>query len=481
MRNSIVFYLNGVRKEIQGAEAFQMLSDYLRYDQCLTGTKVVCAEGDCGACTVLKCFETDEKSRFNPINSCVVLVAQLDGSSLITIEGLKDNDELSEVQKKMVECHGSQCGYCTPGFVMAISGLVDKKKSNNECSISSKEAKNYLTGNLCRCTGYQPIVESMVKLDLEKAQSLSDRYLNVAERGELERVKKESVHLKIHDYEYYSPVTLNEAVKFLEINKDVTIIGAGTDLGVVHNKRKINLKKLLNLNLIKDLHEIKRDGNQITVGSRVTIDDFRVFIKNYIPEFSDYLDVFASPQIKNSATVIGNIATASPIGDTPPVFLSLDSNVHVSSVTGERNIAMSDFFLGYRKINLVPGELITKISFKIPEKNSFLKFFKISNRKDLDISAINMSFNLSFDPQDQKKIHEIKISGGGIAATPMRFIKTENYLKNKVIDKNVISAALTILHQEFTPISDLRASSAYRRIVVEKTFCRFFDEFGVRS
>ena len=219
MRNKIVFFLNGTKEEVGSEHAGLMLSDYLRLKKNLTGTKVVCAEGDCGACSVLRYFphkETSKEDTYLPINSCITLVANLDGSSLVTVEALKEDDKFHVSQKAMIECHGSQCGFCTPGFVIALSGLVEKKISENKCSLTSQEAKNALTGNLCRCTGYEPIINSALNMDLKSASSLKNRYFSKQQEQDLKKTTEESVKVEASDFSYFAPKTLNEALEYLK-------------------------------------------------------------------------------------------------------------------------------------------------------------------------------------------------------------------------------------------------------------------------
>lgn len=479
MRNKIVFYLNGQRKEVGSKEASMMLAEYLRYDQGLTGTKIVCAEGDCGACSVLRYFphlRGTDSNNYLPVNSCITLVAQLDGSSIVTVDALKNkNNELHQVQKAMISCHGSQCGFCTPGFVMTITGLVEEKLTKKETQIDEQEAKNCMTGNLCRCTGYQPIVKAAMSVDLTECQSIKERFYSEKQEVDLTRVYSESVLLESEDFFYFAPKTLKEALNYLKDYPDTKIIASATDLGVVHNKRKTQLARLLSLHLISELYKIELNGNEVKLGARVTHSEFRHFMKDKLPEFSNYLDIFASPQIKNIGTVVGNIANASPIGDTPPAFLALNATICVIGPKGEREIPITQFFLAYRKIALEKGEIITAVKFNLPGKNSSIRFFKNSNRKDLDISAVNFAIKVDWKDASKKEILDVAIAAGGVAATPLRLIKTEAFLKN-ALD---IEGAIQVMHAEFTPLSDVRASSAYRHVLIENFFRRFFAEAGV--
>lgn len=469
MRNSIVFYLNGKRHCADANQAKMMLAEYLRYDQSLTGTKVVCAEGDCGACTVLRYFPTDDTSvegkTYYSFNSCITPVAILDGSSLVTVDALSKDGELHEVQRAMVECHGSQCGFCTPGFVMALAGLAEKKICNSENSINEQEAKNVMTGNLCRCTGYDAIIDSAKNIDLSKCESLKERFYNEDQEHDLLNTISTPVEIKSDDFYFYAPTSLHAALEYIHENPDTRIIASSTDLGVVHNKRRLKLNKLLSLHLIKDLYQIEEKGHQVSLGARVTLTELRHFLKNRIPNFAKYLDIFASPQIKNIATVVGNVANASPIGDTPPALLALGTIIVLKSLDGKRELPLDEFFLDYRKTALRPGELIIGLKFDIPQK-AFFKTFKNSNRKDLDISTVNFCLYAS---EDQK---EFRLAAGGIAATPLRLKKTEEFLANNKLDSNNIYKAIEIMHSEYTPLSDVRGTSSYRRMLVENFFKR---------
>ncbi len=474
MRNKIVFFLNGKKEEVGADQAGLMLSDYLRLKKNLTGTKVVCAEGDCGACSVLRYFphhQNAENETYIPINSCITLVANLDSSSLVTVEALKEEDKFHISQKAMIECHGSQCGFCTPGFVIALTGLVEKKMTQNNCSVSKQEAKNALTGNLCRCTGYEPIIDAAVKMDVKSAAPLKDRYFSKEQENELKETFKESVEIKTTDFNYFAPKSIHEALDYLKNNPTARIAGATTDLGVVHNKRKINLNHILSLHLIEDFYKIQKIENEVMIGARVTLSDFRHFMKNHLPEMADYLDIFASPQIKNLATLVGNVANASPIGDTPPALMALKAKVVIN---GNKEIPMKDFFKGYRQTALQKGEIITGIKIELPSKVSDVRFYKNSNRKDLDISAINLAIHAEWKDESRKELKDIIIAAGGVAAIPMRMTQTEDFLKQTPD----IQGAVQVLHQEFNPLSDLRASAAYRHIIVENFFRRFFADCG---
>jgi xanthine dehydrogenase small subunit len=474
MRNKVVFYLNGKRHDVGPNHAGMMLADYLRYEKNLTGTKIVCAEGDCGACSVLRYFppaKGTDANHYLAINSCITVVANLDGSSLVTVDALKDKTEMHESQKAMIKCHGSQCGFCTPGFVMALTGLVEEKIARKETTVNAQEAKNCMTGNLCRCTGYQPIIDAALSMDLAKAESVKKRFFPDHQRDVLNENFRSGVALESEEFSYAAPKTVKEALDYLAANPDARIVGAATDLAVVHNKRKITLTKLLSLHLIPELYEMNVKNNEVTIGARVTLAEFRHLIKDQCSELAHYLDVFASPQIKNLATVIGNVANASPIGDTPPALLALNATVIINQT---KEILLSDFFLAYRKTALKAGEIITGIKFNLPKADSDFKLYKNANRKDLDISSVNLGIHVEWKDKTKTAIQEITIAVGGVAATPLRLKLTEDFLRTSLD----LEAAIKVLHSEFKPLSDVRATSAYRHVLVENFFRRFFAECG---
>jgi xanthine dehydrogenase small subunit len=410
-------------------------------------------------------------NHYQAINSCITIVANLDGSSLVTVDALKDKNELHVSQSAMIKCHGSQCGFCTPGFVMALTGLVEEKVAKKETALTTSEAKNCMTGNLCRCTGYQPIIDAALAMDLKNAKSIKDRFFTEHQKVALAENFKTGVALESDEFSYSAPKSIKEALSFLAANPDARIVGAATDLGVVHNKRKITLTKILSLHLLPELYEITLTGNEVTLGARVTLTELRHFIKDKCPELAHYLDVFASPQIKNTATVVGNVANASPIGDTPPALLALNATVIIN---GTRSVLLSEFFLAYRKTALAAGEIITGLKFTLPKAGSDFKLYKNANRKDLDISAVNFGIQVEWSDKSKSAIKEIFIAVGGVAAIPFRLKMTEDFLKTSLD----IEAAIKILHSEFKPLSDVRATGAYRHVLVENFFRRFFTECG---
>jgi xanthine dehydrogenase small subunit len=476
-RHYVAFYLNGELTRVEGDDAFMMLAEWLRKRALKTGTKIVCAEGDCGACTVLRAFEpanSSKKPTFMSMNSCIATVAQMDGSHLVTVEGLEGNGELAPAQAAMRVCHGSQCGYCTPGFVMALSGALEVKTH-----LDRKTAANYTTGNLCRCTGYSPILDAAEKAKASETHNLSKRYLT---NQNLQQLKKEiKLPVLLSDTQgrlFSAPMRLQDACKFYAKHKDTRMVAATTDLGVQTNKGRPLPKHLLSLQNIPELYEISTSKTSLVVGARASLGRLRKATEKRIPEFSKFLDLFASPQIKNVATLVGNLANASPIGDTLPFLLASDAVVHAAKFSAgkviKRKIPITEFFLGYKKLALKAGEFITAVEIPLTSQTTSIKLFKTSQRKDLDISAVSAA--LSIETSKSGDIKNAALAFGGIAATPVRIHKLETFLVGKPMTQKLLDRALDLLNDEIHPISDVRGTGAFRRVLVHQLFSKYIHE-----
>lgn len=433
------------------------LALFLRENLHLTGTKIVCAEGDCGACTVL--VQKPNQTELTYINSCIAPVFLFHHCSIITIEGLAHDQQLSEVQQKMVEYHGGQCGFCTPGMTCALASLTEDCKNANQ-EITEKKAKNYLTGNLCRCTGYEPIINAATHIQTKKWQNLTERYPQPFQQRKI----------KNFSTEFQDPITekkskiifttsLQEALQLKNSTPQIRLLAGATDVGVVVNKGKLDLNEVLSLQYIPELSQIKVTNDGFSIGAAVTLSEFENFIHKHHPELKNLLHVFASPQIKNQGTVVGNLMNGSPIGDTIPALMALDACLHFESVTGPRTVQLKDFYLGYKKFDLLENEICT--SFSIPNHHSgwHFKFYKQSLRKDLDISSV--TFAAAFEIVDGQIINS-RIVFGGVGPTVRRFVEIENELNNQRFVIDVFSKAAQEIPKYIQPLSDLRGSKEYR-------------------
>lgn len=477
-RKQIHLTINGVEHQVHGDEAFLPLAQFLRYQAHLPGTKVVCAEGDCGACTVLVArWNENQWTSFQTLNSCIAPVYLFDLCSIVTVEGLAMEDELSEVQNKMREFHGGQCGYCTPGMVCSLSGLADSCSQNNT-AITEKKARNHLTGNLCRCTGYEPILNSAMNIDLKKWTPLATRYLKKSQQEAFQKISADTIHIEGSQKKVFSPVELQEAISLKEQYPQLRIVSGATDLGVLHNKGKFFLDHVLVLNRIADLAKLESTPQGLWIGSRTSLTDFENFVEKEQPELSRLMRIFASPQIKNQGTLAGNVLNGSPIGDSIPALLTLNAEVHLRSATGSRVVPLTSFYKAYKSFDLQPDEICTGIFIPTLGKSWTTKFFKVSLRKDLDISAVTFAAALKIENQ---KILEARIALGGVGPTVIRLLDLEKDFAGAPFSEDTFKSVGKKVRSLIKPISDLRASEEYRLTVAENLFHKCYIELCQES
>lgn len=477
MRDYILLYLNGKRHEVRGEQAFMTLADFLRYERGLTGTKIVCAEGDCGACSVLRgeVLPESPELRYSTINACITFVHLMDGTHVVTVEGLQSEQALSPVQQAMVENYGAQCGFCTPGFVCAMTDLVNHNAYQNpkgQTHLDEKQIRNGLTGNLCRCTGYTPIIEAGKAVDLTQFTPLQKRYDTPEMVADLKQHRQMPIQIQSGSKHFYAPLTYAEAVSY-KARQEARIFASATDLGVQINKDRSNPTVICSLNLVPEAHTLKESEGVISVGARVTLNELEHFMRGRIPEFAQLLKIFASPQIKNKGTLVGNVANASPIADTLPFLFVADAEVELLGPQGSRRVNINRFYTGYKQLDLLPEELIARILIPIPADT--LRLFKISNRRDLDISTFTAGFRLRVE---QGQISRIAIAYGGVAATVIRLPKTEAFLLGKPFSLESFQAAGRIARSEISPISDVRASAAYRLQLAENILLKLYHSLA---
>jgi xanthine dehydrogenase small subunit len=457
-RDHIVFYLNGRRIEVRGADALKPLAHLLRYQFGLPGTKVVCSEGDCGACTVLIApFRQAEIQKFRSINACIAPAYSLDLCHVVTVEGLAIGGELSTVQQAMVDNHGGQCGYCTPGFVCAMTVLAEDCLAENKI-ISEKRARNYLTGNLCRCTGYEPILKAATAIELDKVISLS-RYVSQASIEDFSALSSFDILIQDQNFELNMPGTLTQAVRLKKQSPELRIVGGATDLGVLLNKDKLKLVKVMSLAHVSELEQIQHSGNKIVVGATVTLATLESVLRQQCSELQGIIKVFASPQIKNAGTLVGNVVNASPIADTIPALMVLEGKVIVSSGAGARQIPITEFYKGYKQLDLAADEIVTHIEFEIPSATQVFKLYKVAPRKDLDISVVTCALLFTLK---NKKIEAARLAFGGVGPTVLRLSKLEAKLIGQDFSSEVFVQLGLDVEKEIAPISDLRGTKEFR-------------------
>jgi len=444
--------------EIKNPDPNETLLNYIRTKLKKTGTKEGCAEGGCGACTVVLGELKNNEINYRAINSCITLLPTLQGKQLIIVEDLISKDgSLHPVQEAMVSCHGSQCGFCTPGFVMALFSMF-KQNSNFKDNL----IKDSIAGNLCRCTGYQPIIKAAKSL---KGKNKND-YFSTNKANTINLLKKinnKSIKIYNKDKKYFAPIYVQDLKKIIKKNPNALFLSGGTDLSLNITKERKDINSIIYMNSIRELNFIKNNNAYIEVGATTPLIDFEYYIKKYYPDFTKILKRYGSPQIRNVGTIAGNIATASPIGDCLPLLLSLNAQIVLQDLKKTKILFLDSFFINYRKTKLKKGQFIHSIRIPLFEKNIF-KAYKVSKRFDDDISSVCAAFNLEII---KNKIEVIRIAYGGMAAIPKRARFCEKVLLNSFINDETIHKAKEALEKDFKPINDMRASGLYRMEVAK--------------
>ena len=453
--------------EVKKPNPNETLLNYIRTKLKKTGTKEGCAEGGCGACTVVLGELKNNKINYKAVNSCIMFLPMLQGKQLILVEDLVSKDGLLHpVQQAMVNYHSSQCGFCTPGFVMSLFSMF-----KNHSKFKNNIIKESIAGNLCRCTGYQPIIKAAKSLNNKnKIDHFIKNKKNIISL--LEKIQDENIVIFDKNKKYFAPNYVQELKKILKKNIDSHLLSGGTDLSLVVTKERKDIDSLIYMNSINELNYIKNNNKYIEVGATTPLTVVESFIEKYYPDFTEILKRYGSVQIRNVATIAGNIATASPIGDTLPLLLSLDAKIVLKSIKKTKIIALDNFFIDYRKTKLKKGQFIDSIRIPIYSKNIF-KAYKISKRFDDDISSVCASFNFRVKNQ---RIEDVFIAFGGMSEIPKRAIKCEKFLLNSKFSEDIFEKAKNLLKKDFNPIDDMRASKQYRLEVAQNLLLKFFLE-----
>ncbi|MCF8466373.1 MAG: xanthine dehydrogenase small subunit [Sneathiella sp.] len=469
MRQKLKYVHRGEIVELADFDPTTTVLNYLRYERALTGTKEGCAEGDCGACTVVLGDLVEGKLRYQAVNACIQFLPTLDGKELITVEDLKSEDgTLHPVQTAMVEANGTQCGFCTPGFVMSMFAEMHTNENTDR-----RHLNNVLAGNLCRCTGYGPIVEAAAKIaTLGAKDQFHDR--EIVTTALLESLDNEpALHLNWQDRQYFAPKTVDELARFLGEHPDATILAGATDVGLWVTKQHRELKSVVYIGQIDALKTIEEEDGQLIIGAGVTYSDVWDTLTRHYPDFGELIRRIASTQIRNSGTIGGNIANGSPIGDTPPALIVLEATLRLRSKSGHRDAPLEDFFIGYGKQDLRSGEFVEAVLLPLPRKDSRFATYKISKRFDQDISAVCAAFHLTLD---SGKVDTIRICYGGMAGTPKRAIAAEQAIIGRKWSEETIEAALTVITEDYQPMTDMRASKQYRMLAAQNLLKKFYIE-----
>ena len=468
MTSNIIKFIHSERIiEIRNPDPNETLLNFVRTKLKKTGTKEGCAEGGCGACTVVLGELKNNDINYKAVNSCIAFLPTLAGKQLILVEDLiSEKNLLHPVQEAMVKYHGSQCGFCTPGFIMSLFSMF-----KNYTKLKNEIINDSIAGNLCRCTGYKPIIKAAKSLNSKN--KVDHFYKNKKKTiSLLKKIGNESIAIYNKGKRYFAPRYVSELKKTIKRNTNSQLLSGGTDLSLLVTKDRKDINSIIYMNSIKELNYIKNNNKYIEVGATTPLTDFEIYIKKYYPDFNKILKRYGSIQIRNVATIAGNIATASPIGDNLPLLLALDSKVVLQGIKKNKIIPINDFFINYRKTKLKEGQFIHSIRIPIFNKNIF-KAYKISKRFDDDISSVCAAFNLTIE---NKKIKDIKIAYGGMAATPKRAIYCERVLLKSLITNKIIDKAKNALEKDFAPISDMRASGKYRKIIAKNLLEKCFLE-----
>jgi len=455
--NTVCFLLNDELVTIENLDPNLTVLNYLREIRFKPGTKEGCASGDCGACTVVLA-ELDGENldglHYKSINSCITFVGSLHGKQLITVEDLKQGKKLHPVQQTIVDNHGTQCGFCTPGFVMSSFALHKHNQSPNRA-----EVLEALAGNLCRCTGYRSIIEAAITSSLGDDDDVfaKNYQTTVAQLTELK--KRPAPRLTGNHHDFVAPKNIDELAYELKSEPESTLVAGGTDLALSVTQSLATVDKLVYVGNVEELTTLEETDTEIVIGSAVPYSRFIDILHHHYPELGEMIERIGSKQVRNTGTLGGNIGNASPIGDMPPALIALGATITLHKNGSERTILVEDYFVDYKKTLLEPSEFIKSVHVPKPTEGQVLKLYKISKRFDDDISAVLAAF---FIEQKDQKVSNVRMAFGGMAAIPKRAPNTEAKLLGKSWSQSTISEAKEALETDFQPITDVRASDKYR-------------------
>ncbi|HNQ67995.1 MAG TPA: xanthine dehydrogenase small subunit [Bacteroidales bacterium] len=470
--NHVSFVLDGKTVNLNFADSkYKPTTTLLQYLRDLPGHKSVkegCAEGDCGACTVVMGELKNDKIQYRAYDSCLIFLPAVHGKQIITAENLGNSENLHPVQQAMHDYDGSQCGFCTPGFVMSIFALYKQEEKPDK-----EEITNALSGNLCRCTGYRPIIEAA-------ESSIKNRHEDHFCKCEdiiaslLKKINtKDTIEIITEKQKYFIPFTKKEALSLRKQFPNALLIAGSTDIALRVTKRHEFLPEIIDLSHIRELDCFNINKDKAFIGSNYSLEDLRNSSKSVFPALNNILNIFGSRQIRNRACLGGNIGSASPIGDSIPVLMAYDAEVVLESVETKRTIKLREFITGYRQTQCKPSEIITEIIVPIPKSDILIKSYKVSKRKDLDISTVSACFSLKLN---ENKVEDIAIFYGGMSAFTKRAVKTEEILKGKTWNRKNIEIAMKYITEDYKPISDARAGFKVREIMAANLLMKFWVE-----
>ncbi|WP_256081321.1 xanthine dehydrogenase small subunit [Massilia sp. YIM B04103] len=469
MSDSIRFYYRGNVHEVRDAAPTQTVLQHLREDLHCTGTKEGCAEGDCGACTVVVGSLVNGQLELKAVNSCIQLTPTLDGKALFTVEDLQQADgALHPLQQALVECHGSQCGFCTPGFAMSLWGMYLKQDGQRA---ERQQIDDCLSGNLCRCTGYRPIIEAAQRMsELPKVE-----FDRAALAQQLEALKRDKLAVySARGQTFMAPRTMDELAQLRAAHPAAVLLAGSTDVGLWITKQMRELGDIIYLGHVDALKNVRTVDGKLEIGAGVSLNDaYEALCQHYPKELSEMWQRFASLPIRNAGTLGGNVANGSPIGDSMPWLIALGTEIVLRGQAGERVLALEDFYLDYMKKDLQPGEFVQAVRVPLPRAGVQFRTYKLAKRFDQDISAVCAAFAFTLDGDT---VAEARIAFGGMAATPKRAAQAEALLKGRRWDEAAVQEAMQALARDYAPLSDMRASSEYRMKTAQNLLRRYWLE-----
>ncbi len=452
-RSAIRFIRRGQVVELDDIPPTRTVLDYLRLDEKSRGTKEGCNEGDCGACTVALGSLHDGRVVYEPVNSCILLMGHLDGKELVTVDDLAADGTLHPVQQAMVDHHASQCGFCTPGFVMALFTLYHAGHRPER-----REIVDHIAGNLCRCTGYRPIVDAAIASCSSEA---NDKWIDSSSAAQLAALDDGADVFAGNKKSFVALPSNADTLATLAADHPEAIIVAGaTDVGLWVTKQLREFPKIIHVGKIKTLQEVEDSKDELSLGAAVTYAEAERVLAEIDPDIGEVLRRLGAKQVRAMGTIGGNIANGSPIGDMPPMLIALGATLHLRHGDAMREIPIEDFFVAYGKQDRAPGELVWRIDIPKLKPNEAFRAYKLSKRFDQDISAIMAAFKFSLG---ERRIVSARVAFGGMAATPKRAPCTEAALAGLSLDATSSwSAAIAALVEDYQPITDMRASATFR-------------------
>jgi xanthine dehydrogenase small subunit len=463
----IRFFHQGQVVEVDAPAPTRTVLEWLREDRHCTGTKEGCAEGDCGACTVVL-GELDEHGglALRPVNACIQFVPTLDGRALFTVEDLRQGGTLHPVQQAMVDCHGSQCGFCTPGFVMSLWACYERHRAAG--TVPGRQAlADDLSGNLCRCTGYRPILDAGQRIFEADAVLLARAPVIAALHG---MRADPPLHLGMA---YAAPRTLQDFAELRAERPQAQVLAGSTDMGLWVTKQFRELPELIYIGRVDELKRIEVIDGALHLGAAASLEDAWVALVEHWPALRDVWLRFASLPVRRAGTMGGNVANGSPIGDSAPVLMALDAQITLRRAEQIRQMPLADFYTGYMQNRLQPGEFVQSLAVPLPRAGDVLRAYKVSKRFDCDISAVCAGLALVIE---DSVVRSARFAFGGMAATVQRAAHAEAAVCGQPWSQATARAAMAALAHDFTPLSDARASAAYRLQVAQNLVQRLWLE-----